>query len=114
MSDHAYNVWIEIEEVEVVDGCDSFYEDRTDHLGYGKAGRFENLDEAVAFSQHLSRLAADDLRDGGDSLADRALIGLTRLHTDFGLGRRSSFGPPSTEVTVALYDLMSTLGLEIH
>ena len=42
---------IEIEEVEVVDQCDSFYEDRTDHLGYGKAGRFENLDEAVAFGQ---------------------------------------------------------------
>jgi hypothetical protein len=94
MSKHASNVWIEIEEVEVVDGCDMFYEDRTDHLGYGKAGRFENLDKAVTFGQHLSRLAADDLRDGGDSLADRALVGLTASTRNCSWGNAHRSGRP--------------------
>ncbi len=114
MADKAFNVWIELEEVEVVDECDTFYKDRTDRLGYGKAGRFESLDEAVAFGNHPSRLAADDLRDGGGSLGERALVGPTRLHTQFQLGRASAFGPPSVDVTRALFDLMTDLGLEIH
>ena len=51
MADRYFNVWIE---VEVIDGCDMFYEDRGGGVGYGKAGRFGTLAEAQTFADRLS------------------------------------------------------------
>lgn len=57
MTTQAFNVWVEVEQVDVVDGVDMLYEDRSDLLEYGKVGRFATLDEALRFGNRLANLA---------------------------------------------------------
>ena len=108
MSARAFNVWIEVEQVELIDGIYMHYEDHSDRIEYPKAGRFDSLDDAVAFGNQISRLAAvADSAAGITSVADAALVGLDALAARIQRGDTDG-------LLVALFELMDNVGLELR